>query len=152
RPGNRRRADSARPHRHAAHRELPDLRVTMDGIMAAYSWTWVADNLPFITIFISTVLAVFGANALIGAWTAVRHRLGVAGEGPIAAGGASIRYQSHGAFHRLVVEPLRDKLVPADIGEASARRLALIQAGFMGPHALAAYYAVRFIAALVLPG
>jgi tight adherence protein C len=123
----------------------------METSFAVQGLGWFADNLPFITVFVTTVLAVFGASIVFESKTAVRHRLRGANGETSAMATPSVRYRQHGAFHRLVVEPLRDKLVPDDASEATAARLRLIQAGFPSPQAVAAFYVTRVMLALALP-
>jgi len=112
---------------------------------------WVRENLPFILIFLTAAFTVLGVGALIGADNRARQRLrGNTGIGT-AAGAPSIHFRPTSRLYRLIVEPLRLRIVPDNPADIStvARRLA--QAGYRGAHAVAVYYVVRIILALALP-
>jgi tight adherence protein C len=112
---------------------------------------WIRENLPFILIFLTAAFTVLGVGALIGADNRARQRLrGNTGIGT-AAGAPSIHFRPTSRLYRLIIEPLRLRIVPDNPADIStvARRLA--QAGYRGAHAVAVYYVVRIILALALP-
>lgn len=112
---------------------------------------WIVDNLPFILIFLTAAFTVLGLGTLIGADNRARQRLRRNVAFTAAADAPSIRFRPKSRLYRLIVEPLRPRLVPETTADSSTVARRLVQAGFRGAHAAAIYYVVRIILALALP-
>ena len=114
--------------------------------------SWSPESVPLVLVFFAVAFAIFGIGALIYRDEAVSQRMRGVGRHPDAASRPSVQFQATGALQRLVVEPLSGRLVPSDARERSAVTRRLLQAGFPGPHAVAAYYVFRIILAIGVPG
>lgn len=116
--------------------------------MPADTLSWLTQTLPFVLLFLSTVLGVLGASMLVGGKGAIQQRLHGLPTRGLHRGAVSLRYGTRGFFYRLLVEPMRGKLVPEDPAEASSAGLRMIQAGFPNPEAVAVFYVTRTALAL----
>ena len=120
----------------------------LSSLKSSIAVSWIAENLPFILIFLAATFAVLGLGTLISANGRARQRLRGQGGLTALADAPSIRFQPRGRLYRYVVEPLQPKLVPTEVSTVARR---LVQAGYRGSHAVAVYYVVRVILALALP-
>jgi tight adherence protein C len=123
----------------------------LSGFQNSAAIAWMAENLPFILIFLAAAFTVLGVGTLINANGRARQRLRERGGVAALADAPSIRFQSRSRLYRYVVEPLRPKLVPDDPTDFSSLARRLVQAGYRGGHAVAGYYVIRIILALALP-
>lgn len=113
-------------------------------------FNWSAGGVPLVLIFLAVALTVFGVGTLVYRDETVSQRMrGIAHR--VSAERHSVQFQATGAMHRLFVEPLRGKLVPSNAGNRSVVTRRLLQAGYPGPHAVAAYYVFRILLAIGVP-
>ena len=101
-------------------------------------------------LLLPMILAAIGLSALAvgdllgNRRSANRRRLSPDGEDALAAA-VSARFGAEGAFQRLVVAPLKDRLVPKEGKDLNGIKLRLIQSGFYSPHAVPAYFVIRLL-------
>lgn len=104
--------------------------------------------LPFLAVFAAVALTVFGVGSLLVTGDPLRRRLG-AGRTDGASRVKAAAPQRPGIIHR-VLSPLQG-LAPVDAKSRSLIARQLIQAGFLGSHAVGTFFAARLILALSLP-
>jgi tight adherence protein C len=101
-------------------------------------------------IFVSVLLLVIGASALLSPGDSVERRLSVAAPDPVSA-----RPQRDAGLRVAVERPpaggLWGFLLPRNDRERSRARQLLWRAGFEGPHAVRNYFALRALLAVLLP-
>lgn len=103
-------------------------------------------------VFVAVLLGVLGVSMMIGNRGAVARRL--AGDtvslGGIGAG-PRLRYESRETFWTALVTAVEKRVPLVDEMNRSAIQRRLLQAGFMGPHVVRNYYAIRFLLTVCLP-
>lgn len=119
---------------------------------AAY---WLLNNPSdafLVVVFLAVVLGVLGASMMLGNRSAASRRL--AGDtvslGGVGAG-PRLRYESRETFWTALLGAVEKRVPLVDEVNRSVMRRRLLQAGFMGPHVVRNYYAVRFLLTVALP-
>jgi tight adherence protein C len=101
-----------------------------------------------VSIFGAVVFLVLAASSMLSGTPGLERRLRI-GEGARASGGVSLSYADKGS--RSLFRRIERSLAPQDARKRSAIRQRLLQAGYYGPYAVTAYYALRVVLTLALP-
>lgn len=131
-----------------------DIAKTASGLYDSAA-NWLLNNPSeafLIVLFLAVLLGVLGVSTMIGNRGAVSRRL--AGD-TVSVGGMGnaprLRYDTRESFWNSLVSAVEKRMPLVDEANRSLMQRRLLQAGFIGPHVVRNYYAVRFFLTVCLP-
>lgn len=131
-----------------------DIAKTASGLYDSLTY-WILSNPSeafLALLFLAVLLGVLGVSMMLGNRGTVSRRL--AGDtvsvGGIGAG-PRLRYETRETFWTALVTAVEKRVPLIDEANRSLMQRRLLQAGFMGPHVVRNYYAVRFFLTICLP-
>jgi tight adherence protein C len=131
-----------------------DIVITASDLYDSLSY-WLLNNPDdafLVALFLAVLLGALAVSMMLGSRGAVSRRL--AGD-TVSVGGVSaaprLRYESRETFWTALVTAVEKRIPLVDEASRSVVQRRLLQAGFMGPHVVRNYYAIRFFLTICLP-